>query len=328
MNIKRKRVLVTGAAGFIGSHLVERLLKGGARVRAMVHYNSRRDQGFLKDLASPSLEIVMGDVRDPGSVDLAVQGCEAVFHLAALIAIPYSYQAPSSFIDTNVKGTLHILEAARRHKVKRVVHTSTSETYGTAQYTPMDEKHPIQTQSPYAASKAGADLLADSYWRSYGVPVVTVRPFNTFGPRQSLRAVIPTIIAQALHGKGRLKLGRLDPVRDFNFVKDTAEAFVLAAQTDAATGQLINVGTGVGRTVGEVVQQIYTLCRKPVPRAGKDSQRMRPDKSEVFELVCDSSRARQLIGWQPRYSFEQGLQEAIVYFRRHLNPSGATDFVL
>ncbi|OGR89157.1 MAG: NAD-dependent dehydratase [Elusimicrobia bacterium RIFCSPLOWO2_01_FULL_59_12] len=328
MNLKSKRVLVTGAGGFIGSHLVERLLKEGARVRALTHYNSRRDYGHLRGLASPALEIVMGDVRDPGSVDQAVQGCEAVFHLAALIAIPYSYQAPTSFIETNVKGTLHVLEACRRHRVKRMVHTSTSETYGTAQYTPMDERHPLQAQSPYAASKAAADLLADSYWRSYGVPVVTIRPFNTFGPRQSLRAVIPSIIAQALHGNGRLRLGRLDPIRDFNFVKDTAEAFILATRSDDAIGQVLNVGSGRGWKVGEVVDRVYALCRKKAPRAVRDPRRMRPDKSEVFELVCDARRARQVLGWRPRVSFDDGLRQSLDFYRQHLKPSGAADFVL
>ena len=328
MNIKNKRVLVTGASGFIGSHLVESLIKDGAKVRALVHYNSRRDRGHLRSISSQSLEILMGDVRDPGSMDQAVQGCDIVFHLAALIAIPYSYHAPTSFIDTNVKGTLHVLEASRRHKVKRVIHTSTSEVYGTAQYTPMDEKHPIQTQSPYAASKAAADMLADSYWRSYDVPVVTVRPFNTFGPRQSLRAVIPTIIAQALYGGDHLTLGRLDPVRDFNFVKDTADAFVRAAECDSAIGQVVNVGTGQGWTISDVVNRIYQLCRKKVPRTVQNQQRMRPDKSEVFQLICDSTRAQTLLEWKPRNSFEEGLRQTLQYYRQHLNPSEAKDFVL
>lgn len=328
MNLKNKRVLVTGAGGFIGSHLVERLLEEGTRVRALVNYNSRRDHGYLRGISNPELEICMGDVRDPGSMDQAVNGCEVVFHLAALIAIPYSYQAPTSYIDTNVKGTLHILEASRRHKVKRVVHTSTSETYGTAQYTPMDERHPIQTQSPYAASKAAADLLADSYWRSYNVPLVTVRPFNTFGPRQSLRAVIPSIMAQALFGDGQLRLGRLDPVRDFTFVKDTAEAFVLAARCDAAVGHVVNVGTGRGWTVADVVTQIYQLCRRKAPAAIRDPLRMRPEKSEVFQLICDASRARELIGWHPHISFEQGLKQTLSFYRKNLRSPGAGDFVL
>jgi NAD dependent epimerase/dehydratase len=328
MKLKNKRVLITGAGGFIGSHLVERLLKVGARVRALVHYNSRRDRGHLRDITASSLEIVMGDVRDPGSMDQFIQGCDVVFHLAALIAIPYSYHAPTSFIDTNVKGTLHVLEACRRHNVKRIIHTSTSEVYGTAQYTPMDERHPLQTQSPYSASKAAADMLADSYWRSYGLPVVTVRPFNTFGPRQSLRAVIPSIMAQALYGKRRLSLGRLDPVRDFNFVNDTADAFVRAASCDAAVGQVLNISTGLGWSVREVVNRVYKLCNKRSPRTLRDPRRMRPDKSEVFQLIGDASRANQLLGWQPRVSFEDGLKQTLQYYRHHLNPAEATDFVL
>jgi NAD dependent epimerase/dehydratase len=329
MQLKNKRVFVTGAAGFIGSHLVERLLQEGARVRALAHYNSRRDRGHLQSVSHRSLEVVLGDVRDPGCMDKMIEGTDTVFHLAALIAIPYSYQAPASFIETNVKGTLHVLEACRRHRIKRIVHTSTSETYGTAQYAPMDERHPIQAQSPYAASKAAADLLADSYYRSFGVPVVTLRPFNTFGPRQSLRAVIPSIMAQALYGNGAPKLGRLDPVRDFNFVHDTVEAFVLAAKSDEAVGQVINVGTGRGWLIGDIVKEVYQLCRKAPPkRVASDPRRMRPDKSEVFKLVCDAQRAKQLIGWQPRVPFLEGLRLTLPYYRKHLNPSEASEFVL
>lgn len=328
MKIKNTSVLVTGAAGFIGSHLVERLLSRGVRVRAFVHYNSRRDIGPLKLIHSPRLNIVMGDVRDPGSVNQAVDGCSMVFHLAALIAIPYSYQAPRSFIETNVQGTLNVLESSRRYKVRRVVHTSTSEVYGTAQYVPMDEKHPIQTQSPYAASKAAADMLADSYYRSFNVPVVTVRPFNTFGPRQSLRAVIPSILAQALFGRGRLTLGRVDTVRDFNFVTDTADAFILAAENENAVGYVINVGTGTGRTVLDVAQSAFRLCHRAQPRVRQDSQRLRPGKSEVLRLICNAHHAHQLLGWKPRVSFESGLKQTLSYVRSHVNPKEAGDFVL
>lgn len=321
-------MLVTGSAGFIGSHLVERLLEKGMRVRALVHYNSRRDLGHLRNVSSSKLEVVLGDVRDHGSISQAVEGCSTVFHLAALIAIPYSYQAPSSFVDTNIRGTLNVLEACRRYKVSRLIHTSTSEVYGTAQYVPMDEKHPIQPQSPYAASKASADLLVDSYYRSFGVPVVTIRPFNTFGPRQSMRAVIPSILAQAAFGKGRLVLGRVDTVRDFNFVKDTVEAFALAAQSEKALGQVLNIGTGIGLTISEVTTLGYRLCHKKPPRVVQDSQRLRPEKSEVLRLICNANRARQILGWKPQISFERGLNLTLQYVRRHVNPKEAQDFVL
>jgi NAD dependent epimerase/dehydratase len=328
MTLKNTHVLVTGAGGFIGSHLVERLLEKGTRVRALVHYNARRDVGHLRGLVSPRLEIMMGDIRDHGSVNQAVEGCRTVFHLAALIAIPYSYQAPSSFVDTNIRGTLNVLEACRRFRVRRLIHTSTSEVYGTAQYVPMDEKHPIQTQSPYAASKAAADMLADSFFRSFGVPVVTVRPFNTFGPRQSLRAVIPSILAQAAFGKGPLTLGRVDTVRDFNYVKDTVEAFLLSADCEKAIGQVINIGTGVGRTIAEVTEAAYRLCLRKRPRLSQDPRRLRPGKSEVLQLVCDAERARELLGWGPRVTFDSGLRLTLAYARSHINPAEARDFVL
>lgn len=323
-----QRVLVTGASGFIGSHLVERLLEGGAKVRALVRYNSRREIGHLKGLDSPNLEIMLGDVRDPGSADRAAQGCSAVYHLAALIAIPYSYHAPHSFIDTNVKGTLHLLEAARRHKVGRFVHTSTSEVYGTAQYAPMDEAHPLQPQSPYAASKVGADMLALSFHRSFGLPVVVLRPFNTFGPRQSLRAVIPTVLAQAAFGSGRPALGRLDPVRDFNYVADTVEAFILAGRRREAVGQVINVGTGKGRSVAEVVRLGYALAGRPAPRPALERARLRPASSEVFKLVCGAGKARKLLGWKPRTDFEEGLRRTLDYVRLNVEPREARDYVL
>lgn len=328
MKTKSSKTLVTGAAGFIGSQLVRRLLQKGYHVRALAHYNSRRDLGHLQRLKSPKLEIMMGDVRDPGSVQLAVEGCSTVFHLAALIAIPYSYQAPSSFVETNIRGTLNVLDACKRHKVNRLVHTSTSEVYGSAQYVPMDENHPIQTQSPYAASKAAADMLADSYYRSFNVPVVTVRPFNTFGPGQSLRAVIPSILAQAAFTKGHLTLGRVDTIRDFNFVEDTVDGFIAASQSQEAIGQVVNLGTGIGRTISEVTEIAYRLCHRKAPKPIQDARRMRPDKSEVTRLICNADRANNWLKWKPRVTFEEGLKRTLDYVRRSVNPKEAQDFVL
>jgi NAD dependent epimerase/dehydratase len=315
-DLSQRRVLVTGAAGFIGSHLVEALVAEGAEVRAFVHYNGRDDRGNLDELPAAvldSVDVVAGEIQDPFSVGRAVSGCEIVFHLAALIGIPYSYLAPKSYVDTNVLGTLNVLEAALRTGVERVVHTSTSEAYGTAQYTPIDERHPLQGQSPYSASKIGADKIAESYFRSMGLPVATLRPFNTFGPRQSLRAVIPTIIAQAL-SSSEVKLGSLEPVRDFTYVTDTARAFIAVATSPSTTGETLNSGTGRGVTIAE-------LARMIVERVGgeaeivQDAQRVRPKLSEVFELVCDSSRLRGLTGWAPTVDLNEGLEHTISWMR-------------
>lgn len=307
-----KTVLVTGAGGFIGSHLVEALVAEGAQVRAMVKYNSQNNWGHLEQLPQETqdkLEVIVGDITDPYFVDKAVEGCHTVFHLAALIGIPYSYIAPQHYVSVNVNGTLNVLEACRRHKVSKLVHTSTSETYGTAQYTPIDEKHPLQGQSPYSASKIAADKLAESYHCSFDLPVATIRPFNTFGPRQSARAVIPTIISQALK-QNDVKLGALSPVRDFTFVKDTAQGFIAVAKADASIGQVTNVGSNRTITIGETAELILKLMNKDLPIICAE-ERVRPDNSEVFVLQCDNTKALETLDWRPQYSFEDGLKETI-----------------
>jgi NAD dependent epimerase/dehydratase len=320
MNWTGRRVLVTGAGGFIGSHLTASLVRAGADVRAMVHYNSRNDWGQLDDVEADvrsSLDVRSGDVRDPFFVSEAVRGCDIVLHLAALIGIPYSYVAPQSYVDTNITGTVNVLEAGRRHGVSRIVHTSTSETYGSAQYVPIDEEHPLQGQSPYSATKIGADKLSESYWRSFETPVVTVRPFNTFGPRQSLRAVIPNIIVQAL-ASDTIRLGSLDPVRDLTYVEDTVSGFMLAALADGVVGETINLGTGRGVTIAELVQvalKVLGLERQVVA----DEQRIRPEKSEVTALISENAKARRLLGWQPEYSLEQGIAALVPWYRANLS---------
>lgn len=320
MNWSNKQVLVTGASGFIGSHLTERLVLLGAKVRALVHYNSRNHWGHLETL-SPAIkneiEIILSDIQDPYAMPKAVAGCDVVFHLAALIAIPYSYRAPVSYVDTNVKGTLNIMHACLAEKVGKIVHTSTSETYGTAIYTPIDERHPLQGQSPYSASKIGADKIAESFWLSFDLPVATIRPFNTYGPRQSARAVIPTIITQALT-RNEVHLGALDPVRDLNFVKDTVEGFIKIAASDRAVGEVINIGFGQGISIGDLAAKIFKLLGKEV-QIVTDETRLRPPKSEVLKLICDNSKAKQLLNWQPTYTLDQGLEETIAYVRENLD---------
>jgi len=311
-------VAVTGADGFIGSHLVELLVSLGAEVRAFVHYNSRSDWGNLELVPAETrdqIEVVLGDITDPFGVRRAVDDRAVVFHLAALIGIPYSYIAPQSYVETNVTGTLNVLEAVRSTGA-RMVHTSTSETYGTAQYTPIDEKHPLQGQSPYSASKIGADKMAESYWRSFETQVATLRPFNTFGPRQSLRAVIPTVIAQALSGT-EVRLGSLTPVRDFTFVGDTARAFVAVAEHDAALGQTLNAGNGQGITIGSLASLILELLGSDA-RVEAADERVRPDASEVHELVADASRLTELTGWTPRTTLREGLEQVIEFVRANL----------
>jgi len=320
MNWKGIKVLVTGAGGFIGSHLTEKLVELGASVRAMVHYNSRNDWGLIERLPKQvqrELEIFMGDLQDPFSVQKAVSGREVVFHLGALIAIPYSYIAPASYVSTNVTGTLNVMQASLTSGVRKVVHTSTSETYGTAIYTPIDEKHPLQGQSPYSASKIGADKIAESYYLSFSLPVATIRPFNTYGPRQSARAVIPTIISQALT-RDHIQLGSLSPVRDLNFVKDTVNGFLKIAESEKSVGELINVGFGKGITIGELAQKILALMHKKL-EIKTDDQRIRPEKSEVMQLICANAKAKALVGWEPEFSLEQGLVQTIDFIEKNLD---------
>ena len=315
-NWSKQRVLVTGAGGFIGSHLAERLAREGAAVRALVHYNAFGTWGWLDQ--SPlrgEMEIIAGDICDRDSVRQAMDGCATAFHLAALIAIPYSYRAPASYVRTNIEGTLNVLTAARELNVGRVVHTSTSEVYGTARYVPIDEKHPLQGQSPYSASKIGADKIAEAYHLSFGVPVVTVRPFNTFGPRQSARAIIPTIITQCLAGQ-TVRLGNLHPTRDLNFVSNTVDGYLLAATHEAAVGQTINLGTGREISMGDLAQLIGRLMGQPVAVVA-DDQRVRPDNSEVMRLLADNALARRLLGWSPAVTLEDGLATTIEWMRQH-----------
>jgi NAD dependent epimerase/dehydratase len=314
------QVFVTGAGGFIGSHLVERLVEMGAQVRALVRYNSRNDWGLL-ELLPPAvkerLEVVAGDITDPFGVPRALVGCKVVFHLAALIAIPYSYIAPSQYVAVNCSGILNLLEAARQQGVERLVHTSTSETYGTAQYTPIDEKHPLKGQSPYAASKIGADKLAESYYLSFGVPVATIRPFNTYGPRQSARAIIPTIISQALTGEV-IRLGSLTPVRDLNYVSDIVEGFIKVAESPRAIGEVINVGSGKSVSIGELAERIVGMVGGD-KRIVTEDERVRPEASEVMELFCDNRKARELVGWEPRVNLEKGLSRTLGFIQDNLS---------
>ncbi len=320
MSISNQQILLTGAGGFIGSHLAARLVELGGRVRALVRYNSRNDWGLLEQLPQNILreiEVVAGDITDPFSTRRAVQGCSLVFHLAALIAIPYSYMAPAQYVAVNCGGTLNLLEAARAEGVVRFIHTSTSETYGTAQYTPIDETHPLQGQSPYSASKIGADKLAESYHLSFDLPVVTVRPFNTYGPRQSARAVIPTIITQALTGD-IIRLGNLEPRRDLTYVADTVEGFIKAATAPAALGQVINLGTGSTVSIGEIANNIIEILGQPKTIVST-AERSRPEASEVWHLESDNRKAREILGWQPRIPLREGLAETMAYIREHLH---------
>ncbi len=317
MDLTDKKILVTGADGFIGSHLVEALLDKGCDVRAFVYYNSFNSWGWLDSLpqqVATSLDVFSGDIRDPNGVHEAMKGCDIVFHLAALIAIPFSYHSPDSYVDTNIKGTLNVLQAARRLETERILVTSTSEVYGTAQYVPIDEKHPFQGQSPYSATKIGADRLAESFFRSFSLPVTIVRPFNTYGPRQSARAVIPTIITQLLLGKRELELGDLTPTRDFNFVRDTAAGFIALAECDEAIGQEINIATGMEHSIGDVARTLIEQIN-PDARIQTDEQRLRPKDSEVFRLLGDNTLISHLTDWRPQHGLADGLSETIAWFR-------------
>ncbi|MDI6710302.1 MAG: NAD-dependent 4,6-dehydratase LegB [Bacillota bacterium] len=313
------QVLVTGAGGFIGSHLVEALVDKGYKVRAFVRYNARNDWGWLENVpCRREVEVYTGDIRDYDSVRDAMRGVETVFHLAALIGIPYSYRSPQAYIRTNVEGTYNILQAAREEGV-RVIHTSTSEVYGTARYIPIDEEHPLQAQSPYAATKIAADQLALSFHRSFGLPVVVVRPFNTYGPRQSARAVIPTIITQALAGRFPVRLGNLAPTRDLNFVRDTVEGFITVGLSENTVGEVVNLATGREISIADLVQTIGRVMGIEIPVQG-DAVRVRPERSEVGRLCGDNRKAWELTGWTPRYSLEEGLRSTADWFRdnRHL----------
>lgn len=315
-----ERLLVTGADGFIGSHLIELLVEKGYQVRAFTFYNSFNTWGWLDTLPSnimDNVEVFTGDIRDPNGVREAVKGCGAVFHLAALIAIPFSYHSPDSYVDTNIKGTLNVLQAARDLEIGRVLVTSTSEVYGTAQYVPIDEKHPFQGQSPYSATKIGADRLAEAFYRSFALPVTIVRPFNTYGPRQSARAVIPTIITQLLAGKAEIKLGSLTPTRDFNYVKDTANGFYKIYQSDKTIGEEINIATQQEVSIGDLAKELIRQI-KPDAQIVCDAQRLRPEHSEVNRLLGCNRKIMQMTDWRPQYTLAQGLAETISFLQANL----------
>lgn len=323
MNLRGKKVIVTGADGFIGSHLVETLLEEGARVKAFCFYNSFGSRGWIDSFPKEKLkriEIFMGDIRDPNGVRTALKGADVVFHLAALIGIPYSYHSPDSYVDTNIKGTLNILQAARDFEIERILVTSTSEVYGTARYVPIDEKHPFQAQSPYSATKVGADRLAESFYRSFNLPVTVVRPFNTYGPRQSARAVIPTTIGQIVSGVKEIRLGDLRPTRDFNFVKDICDGFVAIARSDKTVGEEINIASGTEISIGNLVKKIVELTGyKNKIKIIRENIRLRPEKSEVMRLLGCNKKIKTLTGWKPKHTLDQGLKETITWIQENLH---------
>jgi NAD dependent epimerase/dehydratase len=313
------KALITGADGFIGSHLTELLVKEGYKVQALSQYNSFNNWGWLEEIdCQNDIKVLSGDVRDPHYCKNIMKDIDIVFHLAALIAIPYSYVAPDSYVDTNIKGTLNICQAAMENGVKRVIHTSTSEVYGTAQYVPIDEKHPLQAQSPYSASKIAADAMAMSFFNAFNLPLTIARPFNTYGPRQSARAVIPTIISQIANGKKQIKLGDVSPTRDFNYVADTCRGFLALARCDKAIGETVNIGSNFEISVGETLNLIRELMNSDVEFI-TDEQRIRPEKSEVFRLWCDNSKIRALTGFEPQYTIREGLKATIAWFTRPEN---------
>jgi NAD dependent epimerase/dehydratase len=321
MSWSGKRVLVTGAGGFIGSHLAEELVRQGAHVRALLHYDSRPQRSNL-ELADAKLvaqmEILSGDVADPHFMIRAVKDCHVVFHLAALIGIPFSYVAPSAYVQTNIIGTVNVMEACRVHQTPRLIHTSTSECYGTAQYTPIDEKHPLQGQSPYSASKIAADKLAESFFLSFNLPVTVVRPFNTYGPRQSARAIIPTILSQLFSGTKKLQIGAADPVRDMNYVDDTVAAFLSAASSEKTIGEVINAGSGRGISVAQLAELAMGVTGRTVP-IEFDSARQRPSGSEVWKLIASNDKAKMLMNWSPKVSLEEGIERTARFIKEHLS---------
>jgi NAD dependent epimerase/dehydratase len=318
---KGRRVLVTGAGGFIGSHLAEELVRLGGDVTAFIHYNSRGDWGLLERVTPAirrKLTVIAGDVCDPHMLKDVFRGQEVVFHLAALIPIPYSYVAPASYVETNAMGSLNVFKACMDAGVGRIVHTSTSETYGTAQYVPIDEGHPLQAQSPYAASKIAGDKIAESFHRAYDAPISTIRPFNTFGPRQSARAVIPAIMSQVLSGKRRISLGSLHPVRDLTYVKDMVRGFLSVAASDKTVGEVVNVGTGIGISIGDLVEMIGEVAGKAI-RVTRDAARVRARASEVDRLICDNGKALSLCSWKPSVKLREGLRKTIDYVGKHMD---------
>jgi NAD dependent epimerase/dehydratase len=321
------KILITGADGFIGSHLTEELVRQGYDVKAFVYYNSFNSWGWLDtspESIKKELEVFAGDIRDPHGVKEAMKGCDVVLHLASLIAIPYSYHSPDTYVDTNIKGTLNVLQAARELDIQKVVHTSTSEVYGTAQYVPIDENHPLQGQSPYSASKIGADQMAIAFYRSFNTPVAIIRPFNTYGPRQSARAVIPTIITQIASGKRKIKLGSLHPTRDFNYIKDTVNGFISVMTHNKSIGEVINIGSNFEVSIGETAKLIAEIMGIDI-EIETDDVRIRPEKSEVERLWADNSKAKALLGWEPKYGgkegFKRGLKETIEWFTDERNLS-------
>lgn len=325
MNMKYKKILITGADGFIGSHLTEALARSGQNVRAMVLYNSFNSRGWLDHVArdiQDNVEVFAGDIRDPNGVKEAMQGCDLVMHLAALVAIPYSYHSPDSYVDTNIKGTLNILQAARQLDVEKIVHTSTSEVYGTARYVPINEEHPLQGQSPYSATKIGADQLAMAFYYSFNTPVAIIRPFNTYGPRQSARAVIPTVVSQIASGQRTIKLGNLSPTRDFNYIADTVRGFISVAESDSAVGEVINIGSNYEISIGQLVKYIAGIMQTEIS-IQSDQIRLRPAKSEVERLWADNAKAKMLLGWEPEYAgpegLKRGLRETINWFSNSEN---------
>ncbi|SCG83145.1 NAD-dependent epimerase/dehydratase [Proteiniborus sp. DW1] len=328
MELHGKRLLVTGADGFIGSHLTEELVRKGYNVRAFVYYNSFNSWGWLEECPKKlikEIEIFSGDIRDPWRIKEAMKGCDIVFHLAALISIPYSYYSPNTYIDTNIKGTLNVLQAARELEIEKVVHTSTSEVYGTARFVPISEEHPLQGQSPYAASKIGADQMAISFYNSFSTPVSIIRPFNTYGARQSARAVIPTIITQVAQGERKIKLGSITPTRDFCYVKDTVQGFIEIAKCDNSIGEVINIGSGFEISIQDTAKTICEIMGVDI-EIGTESERIRPVNSEVERLCADTSKAKKMLGWAPKYSgkagFVKGLKETIEWFTNSDNLAG------